>query len=148
MANCDMCGKEEQLFRTSIEGSFIEVCRACTSFGKVVSSQHHAQTQIKPTPLPQELEEPAETLVADFGQRIKQAREKLGLEQKDFAQKVSEKMSMIHKMETGAFKPSISLAHKLEKMLHIQLIETAAIESAQTPKAHSDQVTIGDLIKL
>ena len=99
-------------------------------------------------PLPQELQEPTETLVPDFGQRIRQAREKLGLEQKDFAQKLSEKMSMVHKMEIGAFRPSISLARKLEKMLHIKLVETSALESAPAPKIRSDQVTIGDLIKL
>lgn len=147
MVNCDMCGKEEQLLKTSIEGSTMDVCRACTSFGKVVSSQRQFQ-QIKPAQLPQELQEPTETLVQDCGTRIKQAREKLGLEQKDFAQKISEKMSTVHNMETGAFKPSISLARKLEKMLHIQLIETTAEESAPAPKTRSDQVTIGDLIKL
>ena len=148
MANCDMCGKEEQLLRTSIEGSFLDVCRSCTSFGKVVSSPHQSLAPRKPVKLPDELQEPTETLISDFGQRIKQAREQLGLEQKDFAHKINEKISIVHKIETGAFKPSVSLARKLEKMLHIQLIEANAIGPAPAPKTRSDQVTIGDLIRL
>jgi len=34
--NCDMCGSEENLFRATIEGSELKVCRNCSKHGKVL----------------------------------------------------------------------------------------------------------------
>ena len=65
-------------------------------------------------------EEPEEEIirlvVGDFATRVRKAREKLGLKQEDFAKKIKEKESIVHKLETGEFKPNLDLAKKLEKI--------------------------------
>lgn len=33
--NCDMCGKDTQLFVTLIEGAKMQLCKECSSYGKV-----------------------------------------------------------------------------------------------------------------
>ncbi len=150
MTNCDLCGKEAPLFHTLIEGSAMDVCKGCASFGKVTAPPGNGSrsTFRRPVRLSKELEEPAETLVKDFGQRIRAVREQLKMEQKDFAKKINEKVSILQKIESGEFRPSLDHAKKLEKMLNIRLFEaTATEEPTQKSRRIPDQVTIGDLIK-
>ena len=54
---------------------------------------------------------------------IRNKRDELGLKQEDFAKMLNEKESIIHKLETGEFKPSLKLAKKLEKKFGLKLIE-------------------------
>ena len=88
-------------------------------------------------------------IVSDYAKRIRQAREKLGLTQKDFAMKISEKESVLHKLETGAIEPSIETAKKLEKTLKIKLVEQREEENevVQAGKKEAEGFTIGDMLK-
>ena len=149
---CDLCGTEtENLFRAVVEGTELNVCKDCAKYGKVVEK--------KPVRAIEEKEEyakkPAEpereiiqVIVPDFAQRIKKKRESLGLKQKDFAKKISEKESLVHNLETGSFKPSISLATKLERFLKIKLIEEYEEGHQKGSKTEADGFTIGDLVKV
>jgi len=87
-------------------------------------------------------------LLNDFAEKIRSKREKLGLKQSEFAKKISEKESIIHKLETGEFKPSLELASKLEKVLNIKLIEEYEEEHLSHTKTDSTIATIGDLVKI
>ena len=87
-------------------------------------------------------------VVDDFAEKIRIKREKLGLKQEDFAKKIGEKESVVHKLETGEFEPSLELAKKLEKVLNIKLIEEYEEEHKATTKATSIITTIGDLVKI
>src|SRR3989344_4021180 len=121
--NCELCGKEAQLFPTTIEGTELEVCATCGNFGNV----HLKRSPPPPAPqkisLPEELEA-NEVMTENFAAIIKQAREKLGLKQAELAEKLNEKASIIHKIETGV-EPSIALARKLERFLHVKLVSKA-----------------------
>jgi putative transcription factor len=79
---------------------------------------------------------------------IKEAREKLNLKQEDLAKHINEKVSILHKVETGSIKPPIALARKLEYALKISIVKKAEEVLIKKEKHSSDQVTIGDLIKL
>ncbi len=149
---CDLCGAEtENIFRTIVEGTELNVCKDCSKYGKVIEKRViRVKEDVK-----KELTKPVEpekeiiqVIVPDFAQRIKKKRESLGLKQKEFAKKISEKESLIHNMETGSFKPSISLARKLEKFLKIKLIEEYEEEHKKGSKTKTEGFTVGDLIKI
>ena len=153
--NCDLCGKSvEDLNRAIIEGVELEVCKDCSKFGKVVSQvkrpgakEQHRQFMQRQS-IQQPREEKIEILVDNFPELVKKKRESMNLSQKDFAAKLNEKESLVHKIETGSFEPSLELARKLEKVLHIRLVEEYD-EKFEKSKSNKDmEFTLGDFIKV
>ena len=145
MTVCELCGKDTELFRAVVEGSEVNVCSACGKYGKmlqrpVMRASRHSPVQKAP--------EPSEVVVSDYAQKIRSAREKSGMTQKEFALKLNEKESVIHKLENGLFVPPIDLARKLERLLRIKLVEVEQEEEAETAKKSSGPLTIGDIINL
>ena len=148
---CDLCGTEtENLFRAIVEETELNVCEDCAKYGKVIEKKVHVKEELKKqiTKTIEPEKEIIQVIVPDFAQRVKKKRESLGLMQKDFAKKISEKESLIHNIEIGSFKPSISLAIKLEKFLKIKLIEEYEEEHKKGSKTEADGFTIGDLVKV
>lgn len=91
-------------------------------------------------------------IVENYGEIIRNARMKIGLSQEEFAKQLSEKITIIKRIEQGNFKPSIELARKIEKFLKIKLIEKVetyhpnAIKTyKQSP--HPSTIPLGYLIK-
>lgn len=147
---CDICGKEAKLYKTKIEGSELEVCSSCGSINakgqKKQGIVHHYKKKRKY--YAPELES-TQRVVQGYAEIIKGKREKLGLKQEDFAKKISERVSLIHKFETGSARPSIEVAKKIGKFLGVKLTEDAPEQNAQvTGGKKSDAVTIGDMIKI
>lgn len=154
--NCDICGKEANLYKTDIEGSLLNLCQVCAKMGAVMG-------EIKPLPTKKELrkmkKEEAEPLfidenkeiiqviTEDYANIIKSAREKKGLTQKDFARMIAEKESLIHTIESEKHKPSMPLARKLEKALKIKLVEQHEEKHGKLVRTGSGPLTIGDIIK-
>ncbi len=143
--NCDMCGKEGEMFRAMVEGAEVIVCQKCSKYGRVKERIRPQQAERKEKA--PEKKEKNIAIVSEYSRLIKQKRESLGLSQKDFAQKLSEKESLIHKIETGHIEPSMDLARKLEKLLKIKLIEESDNE-VPVPKAKSAELTLGDFVKV
>jgi putative transcription factor len=143
-----MCGKQAELFTAVVEGTQMMVCANCGSFGKVLRKVQPPAAS-KPAFIRREPVQ-VEQVVSDYAQRIKAAREKRGMTQEDFAKLVTVKESLIHKMETGQFEPPIDIARKMEKALHITLVEVRE-ESAAAPAPKgekSEGLTIGDIMNL
>ena len=144
---CEMCGREGVLYKTLIEGTELSLCEKCGKFGKVLQPVRTFEApklkrQIQKT-------EVVEVLVSDFSQKIKSAREKLGLTQKDFAKRINEKESIMHNLETGHYTPTIDVAKRYEKILNILLVETVTQELEEPVKKSKGTVlTIGDMIKI
>jgi len=88
------------------------------------------------------------TIVSDYGEIIKRKREQLGIDQEEFAKKINEKKALIHKIEINQFEPPIDLARKIEKFLHITLIEQQELKMDKLSKSKSEGFTIGDFVKL
>lgn len=149
MAQCELCGKETSLFKAAIEGTDMLVCSNCAKFGQIkeMPQAPAAFKNFSRASLPEPALETAETIVSDFAKKIRQAREKLCLNQEDFAKKINEKESLLHKLETGAFEPSLPLARKLEKLLSIKLIEKFEEKKVTFAKESSESMTLGDFIK-
>ncbi len=81
------------------------------------------ESGFKSKSLPKLEEAETDFLVEGFGQAIKRARDQRQWHQRELAQKLNEKESIISKIETGKFEPDAKLARKLEKLLGIKLIE-------------------------
>jgi len=146
-----MCGKETRLFKAEIEGSMLNVCEACSRHGKVISTIKEPVKGKKEEKSKAEAPTGPElilSVVPDYNEIIKSKREQLGLNQEDFAKKLNEKVSIIHKIETGHFKPGLESARKLEKILRIKLIEQIELKEEKKEKIKSDSFTIGDFIKV
>ena len=149
--NCDMCGRDTQLFKADIEGTILNVCGDCSRFGKIIKTLRRERTEIfKKKEVKQEKpkEEIILSIVGDYGDIIKKKREELGISQEDFAKKINEKISLIHKIEVNQLEPNIELANKIEKFLHIHLIEQQELQKGSFDNKKRDFFTIGDFIKV
>lgn len=144
MGVCELCGKEAPLITAVVEGTQMTVCQNCGKFGKIIQKPvgHFVQKLMVSTP------ETAEVVVSDYAQIVHQAREKSGMTMKEFAMTLNEKESIIHKIENGQFVPPINMARKLEKLLHIKLVEIEEEEKTEKTQKASGSFTIGDIINL
>ena len=146
---CDLCGNNEAVMVADIEGASLNVCSNCSRFGKpirpVSGLPKAAKKQARIEPAMPEVEE---VIVADYAGLIRNARERSGMNQEDFAKKLNEKVSVIHKIETGSFEPDIAMARKLEKILGIKLVEKHEEVHQKQARRDSNHFTIGDLIDI
>ena len=90
---------------------------------------------------------PEKVLVEDYGDRVREARQKMGLSHQELSRRIREAVSMLQNIETGKLKPSDSVIKKLERELHISLMEEVTdFEFAPTAGKSSKSTTLGDII--
>lgn len=142
-----MCGSESELFRCRLEGSILHVCRSCSKHGEVLGKVQTTPKVEKATKTKPVEEEILEIIDKNYSSIIKTAREQLGLKQKDFAQQIAEKESLIHSLESGHMEPNFNLARKLERTLNITLVKTFKNDFKAEKSSDDESLTIGDLIK-
>ncbi|MCZ2809057.1 MAG: multiprotein bridging factor aMBF1 [Candidatus Bathyarchaeota archaeon] len=157
---CEVCGR--QIFgapiRSIIEGAKMTVCSECAKLGSGYwepKPQRRAKKSIKRQPtisFSKRKQRPTVTetleLVGDFGQRVRQAREGLGLSHEDLGRKIREKVSVIRKIESGKMIPDLVLAEKLEHALKIKLRVPASEPNVQPVLSSKPRgTTLGDLIQ-
>lgn len=146
MTGCEMCGRESELSQALIEGVELMVCGICISYGKAIKKP--APVIPKKPLLPMEPQvEIIECVREEYPKLIREKREKLGLKQEEFAKFLSERLSLIHKIESGQYIPPITMARKIERQLCISLIETKQVEP-QHAKAKHATFTIGDVVRV
>ena len=93
-------------------------------------------------------EEKIELIVENYAELVKKKRESIGLTQKEFANKINEKESTIHKIETGVWQPNLILAKKLEKTLGLKLIEEHQEKHESSKNKKIEGFTLGDFINV
>ena len=147
--NCEMCGKNETLARAVVEGVTINVCSACQKFGKIVGDAEVKKKETLTRRVYNDNDEDTETVVRDFAAIIKREREKRKMEQKQFAYLIYEKESIVHKMESGHFIPTIENAKRIQKILKVKLVTEEKLEggTSSSSTTKTGPLTIGDLIK-
>ena len=152
--NCELCGKKVgRPKRVKVEGSVLQVCEQCASYGKEVLEKKKTDTEerlnrIKKgrTRSSRGFGDESKTLVMDFPDKIRKARLENDWTQEELANNLNEKKSVVAKLERSDMRPSDSLREKLEKTLDITLLEE--IEKVSTSTQHQEGgLTIGDLIK-
>jgi len=144
-----MCGEESKLFKTDVEGVILNVCKNCGKFGKVISAvADKIKVRKKQKSQPVVETELVQVIADDVARRVSRARQKLGMKQEHLAKKIAEKESLVQKIESGQFTPSIRLARKLENHLRIKLVEQHAEKREQKFKSDKVALTIGDMLQL
>ena len=136
---CEMCGAQGSTQASIVEGSTLNVCRSCARYG-VARPRVYEQREIKRV----EYE-----LVPNFCDLIKQARQKSGLSQSQFAQNMGEKESTYQKWELGTLIPSIPVAMKLGRRLGLELVQQVQDDATvHVSSSESEEPTLGDMIKI
>lgn len=158
---CEMCGKDVTFCKkVTIEGVHLEVCAECSKFG--TEARKEAPEPEGPKPIitqrlevrekrgkPRDIYSSQETieLVDDFAARIRDARQRRGMSQKDLAAKINERVTVLSKIETGDMRPDEKLIAKLQKELGITLREKVSpIVAAKESGPRT--LTLADLIKM
>ena len=160
--NCEICGTEikGQPYKTKIDNSLMVTCKECSRYGKVQqkpqrqgNNKRNKNNQNRRTnsnrPYTRKSKEEEYELVDDYEKTIKQAREKQNLTHKQLGEKIYERESVIANIETGKMDPDNKIAHKLEKALHIKIIEK--IESNEREFQESrrfKEATLGDIARI
>ena len=143
-----MCGSIGKLYKTIVEDAQLNVCHECSKLGKVIGVIKQDNIKIEVPRNEYSQPETMQIIVNDYAEKIKRKRESLGLKQEDFAKKINEKESLIQKIESGHFEPSIVLAKKIGNFLKIKLIEDYQEEQEKQTKTKTGPFTIGDFIKI
>ena len=156
---CEVCGR--RIYGSSrdvtIDGAKLTVCSECASFyssswkleqrTRLITSRPNIERRL-PSSKPKQLVIAEEMeLAEDYSRRIRQAREKLGLSQKDLGKILSEKASFLQKLETSKAVPDEKLIKKLENTLKIKLLapppSTILSKGLLSQKPH--ELTLGDM---
>lgn len=158
MAICELCGRTEDLFRARIEGVELSVCQNCVRHGVIIQrpqidiENHNSENWSSKSFSSFSKTNTARKewkIADDFSALLRSTREKSKLSQEDFARFLQEKESMISKWETGAVKPSLETAQKLQKQLGIKLVVLdEAVETSIITAKKSNEFTLGDFIKV
>jgi len=137
------------------------VCGNCAKLGSVY---WEAKTEPKLKKVAKRLPQPilaprkqppisvAETLelVDNFGAKVRQAREKMGLSHEDLGKKISEKVSVLRKIESGKMAPDNLVVEKLQHALRLKLLVPVS-EPKVPPKALASKPaisTLGDIAQV
>ncbi|MEK6874148.1 MAG: multiprotein bridging factor aMBF1 [Nanoarchaeota archaeon] len=144
---CDLCGKHPALYLANIEAATLSVCQDCVQLGKPLKRLSPKPIAPKQEPLKHVIQIIPE-IVEDYADLIKTAREHMGLSQTQLAIALNEKESVIHKLETSHVKPPIMLAKKIEKYLHIRLVEEIEETRGIVSSSEHTALTIGDIIRI
>lgn len=147
-------------FKAKIEGANMLVCGECAKLGSVVWEDRteprlkKVARRMAPPMLPPRKQPPLPVsdgleLTDDLGTKIRMAREKAGLSHQELGRRISEKVSVLRKIESGKMVPDNLLTEKLEHALRLKLLvpvsepKVPTIALASRPAAP----TLGDILK-
>ena len=151
-STCEICGRKGVRAVVSVEGAKLVVCGGCARGKKILYYLEENES----APVPDRMERPrrgmeeSEEVVDDYPERIKKARQKMGLPVSVVAERINEMESYLERIERGKITPTFAVAKKLEKELGIKLIEK--VEASVSPSELSrgkkfTEPTLGDLLE-
>jgi putative transcription factor len=153
---CEICGKKlvEEPLKTKVDGSIMLTCKECSKFGKVQREPPKPKRPGAPrggkvTKRIQRPIEPVEEVVENYNEIVRQAREKKGWSREELGEKIYEKASVVNRIESGKMVPDLKLARKIEKIMHVALIEKSDdISADETGHSKVRGSTIGDIARI
>ena len=86
-------------------------------------------------------------VVENYAELVRNARG--AMKQEVLAKKINEPESLVSRIETGKVTPSEDVARKLEKTLHITLLQGLQNTIVEVPKSDDNkEITLGDIVKI
>ncbi len=147
MEECELCGRKiSTAYIIEVGAAHLRVCQKCAEGKKVVAiekAEKEASIMQKPVHKQNDAEMPE--LIENYGNAIRNARNRMQLPLKVLAEMINEKESLLLRIEENKAMPSLELAKKLEKALHIKLEDTSTQESYAPKKG--DKASLGEFFK-
>lgn len=142
---CEICGLGEGEYLIQVEGAKLNVCRECSSSGKLLRG-----------PPPRSFKDSGEApvtrqemeVVEGFGSLIAAARKRLGLPLEVLAERINEKHSFLERVERERTLPDEKLCHKLEKELGIKLRQPVSETATAPSNSRKEGMTLGDILDI
>ena len=154
---CEICGAEISGApqKIVIDGSALEVCKSCMRFGKPEDKWSPVPKKMVPVeraftvkrPKPRDHFKDLVELVPDFGRKIREAREGMGLSVEELAARIKEKATLLKKIEREEISPEDDIRKKLEREMKIKLTDQASetrVKSAMSGRG----LTLGDIASI
>ncbi len=168
---CDICGMpiEGKPKIVIVDRAKLRVCDRCArrlASATRVAEEHGISLRVPEVPSTQlqrpitrrervpRLAEEEYEIVEDFAERIKSAREAIGLSRKELAALVGEKESVLRRIEEGELEPTLDLARRIEKVLRIKLIVRRSEEEVEEEEVEFEEgeeeegLTLGDIVEI
>lgn len=125
-------------------------CDKCSNYGKIVERAVTIPRRTKDR-RDKKIEEKFEIdiefeLIPNYGKAIKEAREKSGIKQDELGRMINEPASLIHRIETERIEPSIEIAKKIQRALHIRILKPIEIDNENEELEKRSEMTLGDVV--
>jgi len=167
-----MCGREIPLrasIEVKIEGAIMRLCPSCYARYSMGKGKPKGEPQTTLQPKQQTIQKPQARqqrgsakkekieryeVVKDYADRIRMAREAMGLSTRDLANLIKESENIVKRIESGRLTPTIDLARRIENALKIQLVVPSVDQELEelggkTPERPGKlDITLGDVIQL
>lgn len=154
---CEICGVQIQgsPSRIVIDGSALEVCKNCARFGKPDDKWSPVTRKVAPTeraftvrkPRPRDHFKDLVEIVPEYGRKIREARESLGLTPEELGARIKEKSALIKKIEREDIAPEDAVRKKLERELKIKLTDEATAAKVKSTGG-AKSLTLGDIASI
>ena len=152
MKICEICGREvEKTYPTYVEGSKIEVCYDCLIRHnlKPITSQ---KILIRKYKKEETYQNDAFDIIENYGNVIRQARDRLKLTQEEMAKKLGISLIKYRQIEHETIIPERDILEKIEKILNIKLIEKHDGEDEDdidmVASTNTKEFTLGDIVEI
>ena len=161
-----MCGAtvDGSLKTVLIEGAELQVCPNCVKYGKEVQGKTQLRSRptigdsagkgnVHTTPVSSQrqtrdlFDRMGGEIVDDYAERVRTARMKRGLSQRDLAMELKIKELLVKKIEKGELVPEDETRKKLEAALEISLLDSEG-DDVQDYSQNRMTTTMGDLMRI
>ena len=120
---CNLCGRDyARLNKAEVEGAIVDACDKCARFGRVLESVQEYKSVIG-------FQMDVAEIAANYGEMIRQYRESHGMTREEFAQRLSEKISVIKRLEEESMEPDDKLLKKVQGLMRVKLAENYRTKS-------------------
>ncbi|MDK2824835.1 transcriptional regulator, XRE family [Methanolobus vulcani] len=158
---CEICGAEIRgdSFKVNIDGSELTVCGRCSQYGTAAGKRSPVSKKIAPVS-----RRPAsatgssrpprkapgmivDELIDEYGQAIKEARERKKWSHDQLASKIKEKATLVKKIEREEIVPEDDVRQKIEKALDLKLTERTG-DNDWSGERLNRGTTLGDIVTI